>query len=81
MFDQMQPEKPSPLAKLFTICGVGLLLGFGTCGIGALVGNERVTSVFLWTGVAIFAASLAGFVILVLYALGRAFFDILSRRK
>ena len=79
MFDSPQ-QKPWPsLEKAATICTVGLGLGIGTCGVGALAGNKRDVSWVLVFGSVLFFGSLLGLIVIGLVAVIRAVMDALRR--
>ena len=79
MFDYVQRDDEVPLAKPLTLCAVGMGIGFGTCGIGLLIGHDRLTPVIAGAGIVIFLCSMAGFLVLGFIALGRALMKFLRR--
>ena len=60
MFDYETQNDRTPLAKPLTICAVGMGVGFGTCGIGLMIGHDKITPIISGTGAFIFFASLLG---------------------
>ncbi len=71
MFNLLGNEKSLP-EKALTLGAIGMGVGFGTCGLGILVGDDRFTGYIVAAGSILFFASLAVCVVTGLIMLGRA---------
>lgn len=74
MFNLLNKEKSLP-EKALTLGAIGMSVGFGTCGLGLLVNDDRLTGYILSTGSALFFVSLAVCIVIGLIMLGRAIWE------
>lgn len=57
------------VGKTITVLGVGALVGFGTCTIGASIAGSRVSVVSAWVGAILLLVSIIGMIGVALIAL------------
>jgi divalent metal cation (Fe/Co/Zn/Cd) transporter len=64
-----QHRDKNPAWKVLTLSAVGVGIGFGTCGLGAILsnGSRIISKVFVPLGLVLFSVSLIAFVISVLW--------------
>ena len=74
MFNLLGNEKSLP-EKALTLGAIGMGVGFGTCGLGLMVGDDRMTPYIIGAGAVLFYASLATCIITGLIMLGRAILE------
>jgi len=79
MADNVEPKKWQSLSKAVTICAAGMVLGFGTCGLGFLFKTAGVIRPMAIIGSLVFFGSLLGFVVIGLIALCRVMLDVFRR--
>ena len=70
MFDSFASRRQSLTAKALTISGIGVGVGFGSCGLGALTGAKGISLFLIYAGLILFFVSLASLAIITLIALG-----------
>lgn len=75
MFDDLEQDKRLSLAKPLTVCAVGMGIGFGICGVGLMIGHDRVTPVVATVGSVIFFSSFLGLIVIGCMALIRLVID------
>ncbi len=79
MFESFSKHDSVPLNQALVLCGIGAGVGVGTCGLGALIQNERVSPIVLTIGAVFFWGSLVGFLIIGLLSVARFIFDRLRK--
>ena len=63
-------SRQSLTAKALTISGIGMGVGFGSCGLGVVTSPNRLSTFVVYTGSILFFISLISLVITALIALG-----------
>ncbi len=71
MFEQFAKSDAVDFTKALVLCSIGAGIGVGTCGIGVLIGNERVSPIVIETGAFLFWSSLLGMLIIGLLSIAR----------